>query len=454
MRLKNRNNPTSNDKSHCIRRAILNPDSTLKRFNERLRLELCLLNHYLAITYIFRAVADHQPGKNKNRVSSNSQLNEFATRLRQWMTKSSEQLNPTAAPEFESLALELFALQFARNPPYRKFCEARSASPGTIQKWTQIPAIPSAAFKELELSSIPAVERTKVFCSSGTTSQIPSRHFHHEASLELYEASLLNWFRLNVLSDRLATQGKFRIACLTPPPEHAPNSSLVYMLQAVRRMFGCSGSGFFGTVGRDANEVGKAETNSPNWVVDFENIRRFLEFCCEQQEPVLLLGTAFCFVHLFDYFAEHELVLRLPAGSRVMETGGYKGRSRVLPKSELHGLITKYLGVPPTQIICEYGMSELSSQAYDRRPAAAFGIRTVRPIFRFPPWARARVISPETGDEVNEGGTGLLQIFDLANVFSVAAIQTEDLATKRGNGFELLGRGIMAEPRGCSLMTP
>jgi hypothetical protein len=99
-------------------------------------------------------------------------------------------------------------------------------------------------------------------------------------------------------------------------------------------------------------------------------------------------------------------------------------------------------------------MSELSSQAYDRRPAAAFGIRTVRSIFRFPPWARARVISPETGDEVNEGGTGLLQIFDLANVFSVAAIQTEDLATKRGNGFELLGRGIMAEPRGCSLMTP
>ena len=91
-------------------------------------------------------------------------------------------------------------------------------------------------------------------------------------------------------------------------------------------------------------------------------------------------------------------------------------------------MITKYLGIPPTQIICEYGMSELSSQAYDRRLAAAFGIRTVRSIFRFPPWARARVISPETGDEVNEGGTGLLQIFDLANVFSVAAIQTEDLA--------------------------
>src|SRR5947209_1739602 len=151
--MKNRNNPTSRDNSHCIRRAILNPDRALKRFNGGLSLELCLLNHHLTTTYIFRAVADHQPGKNKNRVSNNSQLNEFATRLRQWMTKSTEQLNPTAAPGFEALALELFVLQFAHNPPYRKFCEARETRPDRIQRWTQIPAIPSAAFKELELSS-------------------------------------------------------------------------------------------------------------------------------------------------------------------------------------------------------------------------------------------------------------------------------------------------------------
>jgi len=33
------------------------------------------------------------------------------------------------------------------------------------------------------------------------------------------------------------------------------------------------------------------------------------------------------------------------------------------------------------------------------------------------------------------------------------AIQTEDLAVRRGDGFELLGRAQVAEPRGCSLMT-
>ena len=73
--------------------------------------------------------------------------------------------------------------------------------------------------------------------------------------------------------------------------------------------------------------------------------------------------------------------------------------------------------------------------------------------FHFPPWARVQIISPETGKEVAEGETGLIRIFDLANVFSVAAIQTEDLGVRRGDGFELIGRAQLAEPRGCSLMT-
>jgi hypothetical protein len=72
-------------------------------------------------------------------------------------------------------------------------------------------------------------------------------------------------------------------------------------------------------------------------------------------------------------------------------------------------------------------------------------------VFHFPPWARAQVISPETGREAGEGETGLIRVFDLANVYSVMAIQTEDLGVRRGDGFELLGRAALAEPRGCSL---
>ena len=95
-------------------------------------------------------------------------------------------------------------------------------------------------------------------------------------------------------------------------------------------------------------------------------------------------------------------------------------------------------------------MSELSSQAYDLSVRSAE--RRMRS-FHFPPWARVQIVSPETGREVAEGETGLIRVFDLANVFSVMAIQTEDLGVRRGGGFELVGRAEFSEPRGCSLMT-
>jgi hypothetical protein len=110
--------------------------------------------------------------------------------------------------------------------------------------------------------------------------------------------------------------------------------------------------------------------------------------------------------------------------------------------------------VPRENIICEYGMSELSSQAYDLEiQNSKLKTQNSERQFHFPPWARVQIISPETGREVAEGETGLIRIFDLANVFSVASIQTEDLGVRRGDGFELIGRAQLAEPRGCSLMT-
>ena len=158
---------------------------------------------------------------------------------------------------------------------------------------------------------------------------------------------------------------------------------------------------------------------------------------------------------IIDDLARRGRRFELPPGSRAMETGGYKGRSRSLQKAELHSLITHHLGIPSANIICEYGMSELSSQAYDspvsdgwRATSDAAGSRRMR----FPTWCRVQIISPETGREVGEGETGLIRVFDLANVYSVIAIQTEDLGIRRGDGFELIGRAALAEPRGCSLM--
>jgi hypothetical protein len=349
----------------------------------------------------------------------NAELINFATRLGRTIFEREN--------AFDGPALELFSLQFQYNAAYRRFSEAKRLTPNNVRHWAEVPFVPAAAFKELELSSIPTKERTAVFHSSGTTEYTPSRHIHCRESLKLYETSLRAAFEKNVT-------GSFKdcdLLFLSPEPQAAPHSSLVHMFETVGRQ----------TTGLETVFVGKLD-NAGAWIVDFDAAMTALRAA---DRPKIILGTAFSFVHLLDFLAESDLRLQLPDASRVMETGGYKNRSRTMPKAELHLLIEEFLGIPRERIICEYGMSELSSQAYDSGNPGRH--------FHFPSWARAQIISPETGREVGDGETGLIRIFDLANVFSVAAIQTEDLAVRRGNGFDLVGRAALSESRGCSLMT-
>ncbi|MCL5019879.1 MAG: hypothetical protein M1426_05390, partial [Patescibacteria group bacterium] len=50
-----------------------------------------------------------------------------------------------------------------------------------------------------------------------------------------------------------------------------------------------------------------------------------------------------------------------------------------------------------------------------------------------------------------DGEIGLLRHFDLANVETVMALQTEDIGIVHGRELILLGRTIGAPERGCSL---
>jgi hypothetical protein len=365
---------------------------------------------------------------------------DYGARLRSFIRSGESFALRPSEDVFNELALELFAMQFAHNRAYRGFCEARKVTPVSVTHWSSIPAMPAVGFKELELTSLPGEERTRVFHSSGTTGQQSSRHFHNAESIAIYEASLLPWFQAHLLPERNL---KISFVALTPPPEQAPHSSLAHMFETVGHEPSPHDFVFTGTVGRDGA-----------WGVDLEKTLAVLHECTTANRPVLLLGTAFGFVHLLDFLAGKNIALKLPTGSRALETGGYKGRSRTMPKAELHELITQRLGVLPLRIVCEYGMSELSSQAYDLRiQDQNVPVESPERIFKFPPWARVQIVSPETGREVREGETGLIRIFDLANVRSVMAIQTEDLGIRRDDGFELVGRAAIAEPRGCSLMS-
>jgi hypothetical protein len=304
-----------------------------------------------------------------------------------------------------------------------------------------------------------------VFCSSGTTGQQASRHFHCAESLALYQAASWAWFRTHLvpeiegacaaLAPKATTDSSSasappaalpaqpqppQLVILTPPAVEAPQSSLVHMFETINGRLGGTAR-FCGAVDKDGS-----------WSVALTRVEAVLEQALRAGRAVLLLGTAFSYVHCLDDWSTRGRRFALPSGSRVLETGGYKGRSRSLPKEELHRQLCASLGVPDEAIISEYGMSELTSQAYDGVIGTPHCRRGSSRLFRFPPWARAQVISPETGHEVAPGQTGLLRIVDLANVWSVLAVQTEDLAARHEDGFKFIGRAAQAEARGCSLM--
>jgi len=364
-----------------------------------------------------------------------STLESFAARLSARIAQWADDTNDATAnwhwpdTEFEALAQELFALQVARNPIYGGFVARNFARTGIERR----PALPLGAFKEFDVTSIAPADRLARFESSGTSRRSVSRHHHSGLSLGLYEESLTAVFRARF---RALIAENLEVIFLAPPPSAAPQSSLVHMFATLNDQL----------FNRRATFDARTDAGH-GWLLELETLLSRLETLSQSSRPVFIAGTAFSFVHLLDAPDIRGRQFPLPPGSMLMETGGYKGRSREVPKDELHALLRRCFGVPRSAIVSEYGMSELSSQAYDSMDSGG-GPR----VFRFPPWCRATVVSPETGEPAPVDETGLLRIEDLANVWSAAFVQTEDLARRVGDGFELAGRAPQAEAKGCSLL--
>jgi hypothetical protein len=329
---------------------------------------------------------------------------------------------------FEPLALEVFDFQYQRNSAYRQFCDRRGATPATVSSWKEIPPMPTVAFKELDLCcGLP----TQIFLTSGTTQGQGRRGRHGFPWLEIYHASLLANFADHLLSDRV----RLPMLILAPSPDLLPHSSLSHMLEVVRKTYGKEGGGYF------AEQVG----------LDLPGILQALTEAEEQGEPVCLLGTSFAFVHLLDFCQKEGRTFRLAGGSRLMDTGGYKGRSREVPREELYRRYHELLGIAEPLCVNEYGMTEMGSQFYDNTLRNSIVGREHPRYKEVPPWVRTRIIEPLTFEDLPEGRMGVLVHYDLANCGSVMAIQTEDLGYRIQEGFELIGRVQGAEARGCSL---
>jgi hypothetical protein len=330
-----------------------------------------------------------------------------------------------AAPDFDRLACDIFAHQFRWNAPYAAYARALGVTAQRLPRTAaEIPAVPAAAFKEAVLSTAGADAAALWFETSGTTAGVGGRHYLESAAL--YEAALLAGFDRALLADG----ARLRYLLLVPDARRRPHSSLGFMMDRIAALRGD---------GRDERFVDGDSFDCDAFV-------RALAAAVADDAAVCIATTAFALVAAVDALAARGLRYVLPRGSRIMETGGFKGRARVVERGALYAAAAECLGIPESSIVAEYGMTELSSQYYDT-PLSRAGARRCK---MWPPWLRPLVVDPR-GVPVGPGIVGALRHIDCANRSSVVAIETEDLGALVPEGLILLGREGGAELRGCSL---
>jgi hypothetical protein len=280
--------------------------------------------------------------------------------------------------------------------------------PNRVRRIDQIPFLPIQFFKNHQIITrgiTPEIE----FTSSGTTGSEISKHL--VAKSELYRQSYTNGFRYFYGDEQ-----QYCILALLPAYLERTGSSLVYMVDGLIRQSANPNGGFYlNQLDELAEKLAKLDSSG---------------------QKCLLVGVSFA---LLDLAERHKFNLK---NTIVMETGGMKGRRKEMVRDELHGILTKAFGVD--RIHSEYGMTELLSQAYSKGKG----------VFSCPPWMR--VLIRETNDPLTiapVGTTGGINIIDLANFYSCAFIQTQDLGRLNHDGsFKVLGRMDSAPIRGCNLL--
>jgi len=332
-------------------------------------------------------------------------------------------LTDSRSATFDELALAAFAFQFERIEPYRRLCEGRGVAPGAIADWRQVPPVPTAAFKTLTLAAEPARE---VFRSSGTTGS--ERSVHHHPYPDLYRQVIDTSFPRFCLP----LGAPVPMLSLVPTREQLPDSSLSFMIDHVMTRYA--------TPEKSATPFGPRG-------VEAAPARSWAGARQREGRPVLVLATAFSLAQWLEALHRQDLRFRLPAGSAVFETGGFKGKTGELSREDLLARLAERLGLPPGGVVREYGMTELTSQCYTRSLLGGDP-----DLFVAPHWVKVRILDPETLAEAAPGTPGLISIFDLANLGSAVHLLTEDMGVAEGEGFRLLGRAAGAELRGCSLV--
>ncbi|MCD2423181.1 acyl transferase [Niabella pedocola] len=319
-----------------------------------------------------------------------------------------ESLFAVEPAEFEALAKEVFLFQYQHNEIYRRYADAIGCKAAAVTGLQDIPFLPIRFFKTHEVITT-AFEPEVYFESSGTTGTVNSKHLVKDAAL--YTESFTSAFELFY-----GPATDFCILGLLPSYLERGHSSLVFMVDQLIRDSGHPQSGFY--------------------LQDFESLAQTLQQLEERGQKTLLIGVTYA---LLDFAEQFPRALQ---HTIVMETGGMKGRRRELIRAEVHDRLQQHFGT--AAVHSEYGMTELLSQAYSKGAG----------IFDTPPWMRMVLREEEDPlSVITRPGRGVLNVIDLANLYSCSFIATDDLGIVHANGtFEVLGRRDNSDIRGCSLL--
>ena len=340
---------------------------------------------------------------------------------------------PEPGDTFARLAIRVFQHQIEQVPAYREYADALGVEVAAVERIDQIPAVSTHAFKYARMEHADAESATspRLFLTSGTTAGQDHRGRHLVIRPEIYRASALSHLRRMMFPDgrRLA------MLALHPTAELMPESSLSQMISWCVEEFG--------------TEIDCAATREG---LDLTCAIDFLQKSERDRAPVCILATTAACASLFSTLAQTQASIKLPAGSRLMDTGGAKGQASPLSATAVVEQAARRLGLDPDFVINEYGMTEMCSQLYDATPfnserAEDVGARVKLP----PPWLKPLALDPASLRPVNNGQIGMMAFFDLANVGSVSMILTEDLGIVKDDSVRILGRAPSAEPRGCAL---
>jgi phenylacetate-coenzyme A ligase PaaK-like adenylate-forming protein len=312
------------------------------------------------------------------------------------------------AEEFQKLSLDLFRFQVNHNPVYHEFVAALKINPDEINRIEDIPFLPIQFFKSHTIKTT-EYEPAEWFESSGTTQTTNSKHYLKDK--KIYRNSYLEGFR-----KFYGDPEDWVIIGLLPSYLERQHSSLVVMVDELIRLSGKKESGFY--------------------LYEHHQLSEILEQLEKDGRKTLLIGVSF---GLLDFAEAYPVKLQ---HTILMETGGMKGRRKEMIRAELHDVLEKAFGL--NNIHSEYGMTELLSQAYSKEKG----------LFETPPWMKIFLREEDDPLRVSaKEGSGLINVIDLANIYSCAFIATEDVGRIHRDGrFEVLGRADNSDIRGCSLL--